>query len=111
MRQSPVPTITLFLRIPVELRQRIEAKLRQRKDAGAWSATLQSVSIEAIALGLAHVGENPAQLTHPAIKATPPAPGPVSRATVDLAKRTAAKATGARKAKPAAKAASKRGGK
>lgn len=112
MRKAPVPTVILFLRIPVELRGRLDAKLRERKSAGAWSATLQSVSVEALTHGLAHVGENPAQLSHPAIPARPtPAPSPaVSRATVDLAKRTAAKSTGARKAKPAAKA-SKRGGK
>lgn len=106
--KTPTPTVTLFLRIPVELRQRIEAKLRQRKDAGAWSATLQSVSIEAIGLGLASVGANPAQLSHPAIVKAPDAP---SKATATLAKLTASKATGGRKVKPAAKSASKRGGK
>lgn len=111
MRQSQ-PTVTLFLRIPPELRERVAATLKRRKDDGAWSATLQSVSIEAIEKGLALVGVNPAQLSHPAIVK---APAP-SKATVALAKATAAKVvSGARKAasKSAGQAskASKRGGK
>ena len=88
--RTPAPTVTLFLRIPPALRERIAAKLKARQDDGAFNATLQSVSIEAIERGLALVGENPAQLT------------------VALAKATARKVTGAgRKVKPA----SKRGGK
>lgn len=98
---SALPTVTLFLRIPVELRQRVEAKLGDRHRDGAYRATLQSVAIEAIDKGLAAVGFNPAQLVHPATVAKP------SKATADLAKLTAKKATGSRKAR----AASKRGGK
>lgn len=111
---AALPTVTLFLRIPVELRQRVEAKLTERHRDGAYRATLQSVAIEAIGAGLASVGANPAQLSHPAVTAKA-APAPVSKATAELARIVSGKATGARKAKapkaPKAKAASKRGGK
>lgn len=110
--KTATPTVTLFLRIPLELRSRIEAKLKERHAASAYRATLQSVSIEAIERGLALVGENPAQLSHPAVAKVPPAP---SKATAQLAKLTAAKVSGPRKAasKPVGQArkASKRGGK
>lgn len=122
--KTATPTVTLFLRIPPALRDRLAAKLKERHADGAYRATLQSVSIEAIDRGLASVGENPAQLSHPAVaKAAAgrpsvyvlPTPAP-SKATAQLAKLTAAKVSGRRKAasKPAGQAkakASKRGGK
>lgn len=114
---AALPTVTLFLRIPLELRQRVEAKLTERHRDGAYRATLQSVAIEAIRAGLASVGVNPAQLSHPGLAVTA-SKAPVSKATAELARVTAKKATGTRKAKVVAaggaaghRLASKRGGK
>lgn len=97
--KTATPTVTLFLRIPVPLRERIEAKLKARHADGAYKATLQSVSIEAIERGLALVGENPAQLKLPATPASvkPASYTLPSRAAADLAKLHAAKVSGGRK--------------
>lgn len=106
---SQAPTVVVFLRVSPELRDRLAAA------AKAQHRPVAHVAIEAIKLGLPTVGKNPAQLDAfdglpTPMRTTAAMRAPVSRATVELASKTAAKVSGPRKAKPTAKRPSKKGG-